>query len=80
MHKLTTIVIALCAVNSFVDFSFSEQSVNENHKKSTTELKQQIDEMQQQQIDKLQQYVFNLQDLKQKPNVAITVQDDGLVE
>ena len=80
MHKLTTIVIALCAVNSFVDFSFSEQSVNENHKKSTTELKQQIDEMQQQQIDKLQQYVFNLQDLKQKPNVATTVQDDELVE
>jgi TolA-binding protein len=80
MHKLTTIVIALCAVNSFVDFSFSEQSVDENHKKSTTELKQQIDELQQQQIDKLQQYVFNLQDLKHKPNVATTLQDDELVE
>ena len=31
-------------------------------------------------FDKLQQYVFNLQDLKHKPNVATTLQDDELVE
>ncbi|WP_236870006.1 tol-pal system YbgF family protein [Candidatus Bandiella numerosa] len=80
MHKLTTLIIALCAVNSFVDFSFSEQSTDENHKKSATELKQQIDDMQQQQIDKLQQYIFNLQDLKNKPNVVTTLQDDELAE
>ena len=80
MHKLTTILIALCAVNSFVDFSFSEQSVDENHKKSATEQKQQIDERQQQQIDKLQQYIFNLQDLKSKPNMVTTTQDDELIE
>ena len=76
MHKLTTFVITFSIINLFVDFSFSGQ----NEQKNTSELKKQIDEMQQQQIDQLQQYVFNLQDLKNLPNAVTTFQSDELVE
>jgi TolA-binding protein len=80
MHKLTTIVIALFIINSFVNFSFSGQNEGEDHKKITTARKQEVDDVQQQQIDKLQQYIFNLQDLKSKPDVVTTFQNDELVE
>ena len=76
MHKLTTFVITFSIINLFVGFSFSGQ----NEQKNTSELKKQIDEMQQQQIDQLQQYVFNLQDLKDLPNAVITFQNDELIE
>lgn len=83
MHKVITSLLSIAFFSLYIKVSFSDQGTLYKAKengKSTEFVKEQIDEMQQQQIDQLQKYIFNLQDVKNKPHAVTTFQTDELVE
>ncbi|WP_154511731.1 hypothetical protein [Rickettsiales endosymbiont of Trichoplax sp. H2] len=83
MHKIITGLLSFTLFSLCTEICFSDQGMLYKAKKNGKNVefvKSQIDEMQQQQIDQLQKYIFNLQDVKNKPHAVTTFQTDELVE